>query len=37
MAAIAVEQLGAMGAYRVPSGDGYIFMAILSAQHRAAS
>lgn len=36
MTAIAVEQLQAMGAYRVPSDNGYIFMAILSAQHRPA-
>lgn len=34
MTAIAVELLGAIGAYRAPSDNGYIFMAILSASYR---
>jgi len=34
MTAIAADTLGALGAYRVPSDNGYIFMLILSAKHR---
>lgn len=37
MSAIAADVLGALGAYRVPSDNGYIFMVILSAKHRSHS
>ncbi|MTW10880.1 hypothetical protein GM658_09710 [Pseudoduganella eburnea] len=34
MTAIAADTLGALGAYRVPTDNGFIFMVILSAKHR---
>ncbi|WP_028101745.1 DUF6882 domain-containing protein [Pseudoduganella violaceinigra] len=34
MTAIALDVLGAMGAYRVPTDNGFIFMVVLSAQLR---